>query len=159
MRQKGFTYIGLLLLVAMTTSALAVAATLWSLESRREKEADLLFIGAEFRQAIASFRERTPAGQAPRFPQRLEELVDDRRWPAMRRHLRQVYVDPMTGSRDWGLVTAPGGGILGVYSRSEAAPVKRSRFPEDYEGFDDAPSYQQWRFVYSSPGGPAQERN
>jgi type II secretory pathway pseudopilin PulG len=156
-RQKGFTYVGLLLLVAMTSSALAVAATLWSLESRREKEADLLFAGLQFKQAIASFREHTPAGQAPRFPRRLDELLDDRRWPTARRHLRQVYLDPLTGTREWGLVEAPGGGILGVYSLAEGPPIKRVGFPEDLEEFEGAPSYRDWRFVYS--GGPGQEKN
>jgi type II secretory pathway pseudopilin PulG len=153
MRQRGFTYVGLLLLVAMSSAALAAAGSLWSIESRREKEADLLFIGEQFTQAISSFRDRTPAGQMQRFPQRLEELVDDRRWPTPRRHLRQVYVDPMTGTREWGLVTAPGGAILGVHSLSEGQPLKRAGFAPEHEDFAVAASYREWRFVYTAPAG------
>lgn len=157
MRQRGFTYVGLLLLVAMSSAALAAAGTLWSVESRREKEAELLFIGDQFAQAIASFRDRTPGGQVQRFPRDLQELLEDKRWPTVRRHLRQVYVDPMTGQRDWGLVAAPGGGVMGVYSLAPQRPFKRGGFAQGLEDFGLANSYQEWRFVYVAPGsGDAQ---
>lgn len=158
MRQRGFTYIGLLLLVAMSSAALAAAGSLWSIESKREKEAELLFIGSEFTRAIAAYRERTPAGQPPRFPLRLEDLVDDKRWPTTRRHLRQVYVDPMTASREWGLVPAPGGGILGVYSLSQDPPLKVGNFPPEQD-FTGATSYRDWQFVYAVKGPDAPQTN
>jgi type II secretory pathway pseudopilin PulG len=148
MRQEGFTYIGLLLLLALLGTALAGAGTLWSTESRRDKEAELLFIGRQFADALTSFREHTPAGQRPSFPRRLEELVDDRRWPSTRRHLRQVFVDPMTGSREWGLVRLPGGEIVGVHSLAEGRPLKRGNFPKRFAAFAEALSYRDWRFMY-----------
>jgi type II secretory pathway pseudopilin PulG len=152
MRQRGFTYIGLLLLVAMSSAALAAAGSLWSIDAKRAKEADLLFMGDQFTRAIGSFRDRTPAGQQQRFPRTLEELVDDKRWPTARRHLRQVFVDPMTGTREWGLVLAPGGGgIMGVHSLSDGAPLKRSGFSDDFAEFATATSYREWRFVYVAP--------
>ena len=151
MRQRGFTYVGLLLLVAISSSALAAAASLWTVASRRDKEAQLLFAGEQFVQAIRSFRDKTPAGQARRFPQRLDELLDDKRWPATTRHLRQVYVDPLTGTREWGLVQAPGGGIMGVYSLGTGVPLKQGSFAEAFESFAGAASYQDWRFVYVAP--------
>ena len=152
MRQRGFTYVGLLLLVAITGAGLAGAASLWTIESRRAKEAQLLFAGEQFTRAIAAFRERTPAGQMQRFPQRLDELLDDKRWPTTRRHLRQVFVDPMTGTREWGLVRGAGNGITGVYSLGAGAPLKQAGFPEGMEAFAGASSYQDWRFVYQAPG-------
>lgn len=158
MRQRGFTYVGLLL-VAMSSAALAAAASLWSIDSRRDKEAELLFVGGQFTQAIAAFRERTPAGQMQRFPRTLEELLDDKRWPTTRRHLRQVHVDPMTGRREWGIVDAPGGGVLGVYSLSQAQPVKRGGFAPEHEDFAAADSYRGWRFVYVAPGPREAEKN
>lgn len=151
MRQHGFTYVGLLLLVAMSSAALAAAGSLWSIEARRAKEAELLFVGAQFTQAIAAFRDRTPAGQQQRFPRTLDELLDDKRWPTTRRHLRQVWVDPMTGTREWGLVLAPGGGIMGVHSLSEGTPLKIAGFPPEFEDFGLATNYQGWRFVYVAP--------
>ena len=151
MRERGFTYVGLLLLVAITSAGLAAAGSLWSIDSRREKEAELLYQGEQFTRAIASFRERTPSGQVQRFPQRLEDLVDDKRWPTTRRHLRQIPVDPFTGTREWGLVMAPGGGILGVHSLSESPPLTRAGFPPQFEEFSVATSYRDWRFVYTAP--------
>jgi type II secretory pathway pseudopilin PulG len=150
-RERGFTYVGLLLLLAILSAGLAGAGSLWSIDSKRDKEAELLFQGEQFTRAIASFRERAPSGQPHRFPLRLEELVDDRRWPTTRRHLRQVPVDPFTGTREWGLVLAPGGGILGVHSLSEAQPLKRAGFPPQFEEFATATSYRDWRFVYTAP--------
>jgi type II secretory pathway pseudopilin PulG len=152
-RQGGFTYVGLLLLLALAGTALAGAGTLWSTESRRDREAHLLFTGEQFLDAITAFRERTPAGQQPRFPRRLDELLEDKRWPTTRRHLRQVFVDPMTGTRDWGLVRGPGGEIMGVHSLADGKPLKRANFPERMEAFAVADSYRDWRFVYS--GTPA----
>ena len=157
MRQEGFTYVGLLLLLALASTALAGAGTLWSIESRRDKEAELLFIGAQFADAITSFREHAPAGQMERFPRRLEELLDDKRWPSTRRHLRQVFVDPMTGSRDWGLVRGPGGEIMGVHSLAGGAPLKKGNFPGQWVTFAQARSYRDWRFVYS--GSAAEPSN
>jgi type II secretory pathway pseudopilin PulG len=160
MRQRGFTYVGLLLLVAMSSAALAAAASLWSIDSRRDKEAELLFAGAQFTQAIASFRERTPSGQMQRFPRDLQELLEDKRWPTARRHLRKVYVDPMTGTHDWGLVEAPAGaGVMGVYSLSQEAPLKRAGFAPELQEFAVANSYREWRFVYVATGANAEAKN
>lgn len=153
MRQGGFSYIGLLLMVAMTSGGLAVAASVASVQGQREKEADLLFAGAQFRDAITAYRDRSPAGQPPRFPQSLQDLLEDRRWPTVRRHLKQVWVDPMTGTREWGLVRAPGGGIMGVHSLSEARPLKQAGFAKAFEHFAGAARYQEWRFVYTAHPG------
>jgi type II secretory pathway pseudopilin PulG len=150
MRQRGFTYVGLLLLLALMSTALAGTGTLWSTESKREKEAELMFIGQQFTGAIGSFRERTPAGQKQRFPKQLGELLDDTRWPTPQRHLRKIYIDPMTGGREWGLVRGPGGEIMGVHSLSVARPLKRHGFPDLFEAFAGAGSYRDWRFVYTA---------
>ena len=44
------------------------------------------------------------------------------------RHLRRLYKEPITGQDEWGLVEAPGGGVMGVYSRSEDEPIKTGNF-------------------------------
>lgn len=146
--QRGFTYLGLLLSVVLLGAGLAAAGSVWSVHAQREREADLLFVGDQFRLAITAFYNEVPLGQRHRFPTRLDELLLDKRWPTTQRHLRRVYVDPMTGSTDWGTVRAPDGGILGVYSRSSAVPLKRQGFGRHYTAFEDASSLQDWRFVY-----------
>ena len=68
------------------------------------------------------------------------------------RHLRKLYRDPITGEEEWGLVEAPGGGVMGVYSRSEDAPVKSGNFSPKNQEFNDQPRYSDWKFVHSPPG-------
>lgn len=147
-RQGGFTYIGLLLSVAIMGAGLAAAGSVWSVHAQREREAELLFAGDQIRQAIKRYYEDVPQGQQHRFPQRLDDLLLDKRWPGTQRHLRRIYLDPMTGSTDWALVPAPGGGILGVHSRSTAAPLKRQGFGRLDTAFEDATTLADWRFVY-----------
>lgn len=154
--QGGFTYLGLLLAVALLGAGLAATGSLWSAQAQRERESELLFAGDQIRQAIKRYYEEAPLGQPNRFPQRLDDLLLDRRWPTLRRHLRRVYLDPATGA-DWALVPAPGGGILGVHSRSTAVPFRRTGFGRLDAGFEDAATLADWRFVYrvAEPEGTA----
>jgi len=157
-RQSGFTYIAVLVLVALAGVALAGAGQLWSTASKRDKEAPLLFVGDEFRRAIGSYYEASPG--AKQFPQKLEDLLEDRRVPIVRRHLRQIYVDPMTGKPEWGLVKY-GDRIIGVHTLSEEKPLKTGNFKADNEEFKGSAAYADWRFVYKPsarvpiPGAPA----
>lgn len=146
-RQGGFTYLALLFAVAVLGVVLAGAGGLWSVERQREREQELLFIGNQFRTAIRSYYEQSP-GTLKRYPMTLSELVKDQRFLGVRRHLRQLYRDPMTGLPDWGLVMAPEGGIMGVYSQSAARPMKQGNFSERDAAFSGSESYAGWQFVY-----------
>lgn len=151
-RQRGFTYLGLLYAVVLGSTALLAAAALWRTEAQRENEEQLLFAGEQIRAAIGAYWEKSPAGLPPALPRKLEDLLDDRRWPGTRRHLRRVYADPVTRSTDWALILAPDGGIVGVHSRSGEAPLKRAHFPEALKDFAGATSYREWRFVFTPSG-------
>ena len=100
------------------------------------------------RDAIALYYLRSP-GAARRYPRRLEDLLQDDRYPVVVRYLRRIYADPMTGSTRWGLIEAPGGGIMGVYSLSGAAPLKRAGFSHENKGFESARRYAEWRFLFN----------
>ena len=150
-RQSGFTYLALLLIVAVSGALLAAAGGFASHERQREKEADLIFAGDQSRDAIRSYYERSPGG-AKRYPQKLEDLLQDSRLPTTLRHLRRLYLDPVTGKPDWGVVEAPQGGIMGVYSLSEEVPIKTGGFSKADETFDGAGKYTDWKFTYSPPG-------
>jgi len=63
--------------------------------------------------------------------------------------LRQVYLDPMTGSANWQLLRDPDGGIYGVSSSSRRAPFKRANFSEEDSAFAGAECYCDWRFEFS----------
>lgn len=151
-RVRGFTYLGLLIAVAVVGVGLAGAAEVWSTVAKRGKEAELLFVGDQFRQAIGRYFEGSPGAKV--YPLRLEDLLEDKRLPVVRRHLRRLYPDPMTGKADWGLVMQ-GDRIIGVHSRSPATPLKRANFKPDYASFEERGEYSEWRFVYVPGGRPA----
>lgn len=128
--QAGFTYIGLLIAVVFFGLGAVGAARILASTERVEREVGLLFIGHQFRQAIQSYLQAGP--NTGKYPATLDDLLLDKRYPTPRRHLRRVFVDPITGNADWGLVMAPEGGIMGVHSLSEREPLKRANFePED----------------------------
>ena len=145
--ERGYTYLAMLVAVAVMSAGLAATGEVWSHAARREKEAELLFIGHQFRQAIGFYYEQTP-GAAKQYPAKLDDLLEDKRFPAPRRHLRRLYADPMTGQADWGLIEAPGGGIMGVHSRSGTEPVKKAEFGFRNRIFHQATNYYEWRFFY-----------
>jgi type II secretory pathway pseudopilin PulG len=145
--QRGFTYVGLLLSVAIAGAGLAAFAEVASHAGQREKEAELLFRGNAFQAAIGSYYKKEQ-----RYPKSLENLLKDERYPMPVRHLRKLYVDPMTGTADWAVVEAPGGGVMGVHSRSEETPVKTGNFLLKNAEFAKAQRYSEWKFVHSPTG-------
>jgi type II secretory pathway pseudopilin PulG len=145
--QAGFTYIAVLIAVALIGVMLAAIAMNWSMTQQRGKERELLFVGNEFRKAIAAYYERTP-GTVKRYPNSFDDLLKDNRLLSTTRHLRRVYADPMTGRANWGIVRAADGGIQGVYSLGAGRPVKNSRFRQRDSEFEGRQSYAEWRFIY-----------
>ena len=109
-RQRGFTYLCALLLVAVAAAGLAAISELWSHARQREKEAELLWIGNQFKQAIGLYYQRSP-GAVKRYPEKLEDLLEDRRFVSTQRYLRRIYTDPMTGKAEWGVSVTPNGEI------------------------------------------------
>jgi len=146
-RCRGFTYIGILFVVALMGAALVSVAQVWHTHVQRDREAELLFVGNQFRRAIALYYERAPGGLR-QYPKQLEDLLQDPRFPSVQRHLRKLYIDPMTGKSQWGLMKAADGSILGVYSLSEEIPIKTSGFSAQDAAFEDSISYREWKFVY-----------
>jgi type II secretory pathway pseudopilin PulG len=154
--QRGFTLLGMLIVVGVMGAGLAAYGELASHAAQREKEKQLLFVGNQFRQAIGSYYERSP-GAAKRFPQSLQDLVEDKRHPMPQRHLRRIYADPITGKPDWSVIPGPDGGIMGVHSRSEARPVKTGGFALLDSTFAQTGRYSDWTFSYV-PGDPPASR-
>lgn len=143
----GFTYLSLIIVVAIIGMVAATGLKLGGVIQRSLLEEELLHIGAEFSDALQSYADATPAGQ-PRQPPSLKELLRDPRFPGVRRHLRKIYVDPMTGSAEWGIVyLADKVGVVGVYSLSEAQPVKIGNFPSRFQGFSGKSHLSEWKFT------------
>jgi len=129
--------VGLMADIAVTTTSRALKA---------DREAELIFRGQAYINAIASYYHASPLRKE--FPRSLEDLLQDPRFPN-KRHIRTLYADPMTGNRDWTLIRVPGGGITGVASKSKDTPLKKAGFPEGLESFEEAELYSEWIFEYA----------
>ncbi len=148
--QKGLTYLGLLFTVALGGIALAGSGVLWQMEARRDKEKELLFVGEEYRRAIASYFDRSPGD--PHYPEHLADLLVDPRFPMPVRHLRRLYADPVSADGQWTLIRRQGR-IVGVASRSSQAPIKIGNFPAGQADFEGAGRYADWQFVHKGGTG------
>jgi type II secretory pathway pseudopilin PulG len=141
----GFTYIGLLIAVVVLGLALSAVGTVWRTQAQREREQELLFIGRQYRAAIVSYY----SSGVHQYPQSVEDLLEDKRWPEPRHHLRRLYPDPMTGAQDWTIIRTDMVGITGIASSSKAAPIKKAGFAPDEDTFKDATCYCDWQFVFT----------
>jgi len=146
-RSAGFTYLTILFIVAIMGGGLALVGKVWHTAAVREKEAELLYAGDQYRKAIERYYLSGPG----LYPGNLSDLLKDPRKPDTVRYLRRLYPDPITGKDEWGILKAPGGGIMGVYSQSNAAPFKQLGFRQRDQMFKGAPTYQEWRFLYEPP--------
>ncbi|MEH6483178.1 MAG: type II secretion system protein [Pseudomonas sp.] len=144
-REQGFSYFAVLFLIVLMGTALAGAGQLWSTTSQRLREQDLLWVGSQYAQALRHYYQVSPG--VAQYPQTLDELIEDPRFPSRQRHLRKLYADPITGSNDWGLIQSFDGRIAGVYSRSEQAPMKQAQFPAQWVDFEGMKHYSDWQFV------------
>jgi len=146
----GFTYLSLIIFIAVIALVTAASLKLGSVLQRSRAEQELLDIGAAFSDALKSYADATPQGQLAQPPS-LKELLKDPRFPGTRRHLRKIFVDPMTGKAEWGVVyLADKAGVLAVYSLSDARPVKVGNFPQRFAGFEGKSRISEWKFVASS---------
>ena len=137
--ENGFVYLWALFAVTLAGIVMAGTGQIWQTKSQREKETELLYVGDQFHKAIMSYHSGSPGG-ARQYPQSLEDLLQDNRTPVIKRHLRKIYLDPITNTADWGIVEEPAPaqssgissninpGIIGVYSLSKKAPVKKDNF-------------------------------
>lgn len=144
----GYALMGVLLVVVLMGIALVEAGNTWSNLRQREREEELLRVGDKIREAIANYYNASP-GDVKQFPQKLEDLLRDDRFPTPRRYLRKIYDDPLTSRPYWGTLHAPSGGIMGIYSLSAARPFKTANFKPVYESFARKKHYIEWIFAYT----------
>jgi type II secretory pathway pseudopilin PulG len=151
-RQAGFTYLGLIIFVTIIGLVGAATLKIGALLQRAAAEEELLDIGAAFSAALDSYAAATPQGASP-YPPSLKELLKDPRVPGVRRHLRKIFVDPLTGKAEWGMVYLGEGttGVVAVHSLSTAKPLKVANFDSRFSGLDNADTISAWRFKARDP--------
>lgn len=160
-RAGGFTYVSLIILVAIIALIAATTVRLGVTLQRAQAERDLLHVGEQFSDALKSYASATPAGQ-PQQPATLQDLLKDPRFPGIRRHLRKIFVDPMTGKAAWGIIyLGDNKGVLGIHSLSTAVPIKMGNFPSRFQVFNGKQKISDWVFTFDgqAPLPPGQQQN
>jgi len=133
-RQRGFTYLGLLMAVVVMGLMLTIVARIWTTTEQRERETQLLFAGHQFRNAIAGYFARRH-----QYPQTLQDLLGEPDATLPQRYLRRLYLDiiGMPPSRDevetfvkaWDAAGAKRGSALeNVVDRLLASPAFGERW-------------------------------
>jgi type II secretory pathway pseudopilin PulG len=153
LRQAGFTYLTVMFIVAILMGGLAILGETWETSARREKELELLFIGNQYRRAIGLYYLSTP-GVVKAYPRQIEDLLKDPRQPGTVRHLRKLYPDPITG-KPFVVIKGADGGVQGVNSPSDDAPLKVANFRVRDATFEGAQKYSDWKFISTPPAAPA----
>ncbi len=148
---RGFSYLWMLFAVAILGVGLSASCEFFQTGIKRQREAELIAIGHEFRTAIQRYYEAPGGGN--QYPSSLQELVLDPRFPGVRRHLRKIHVDPVTGKAEWGLVRVAGR-VVGVHSLSDAEPLKIANFEFVDAAFAGRRRYSEWVFAYPESGVP-----
>jgi type II secretory pathway pseudopilin PulG len=152
MRNGGFTYITLLVVLTIIGISLGAAGKYWSNVILRDKEQELIFRGDQYRQAIDRYYTGRPG--LLQYPQSIDDLLQDNRTPTAKRHLRQKYKDPMT-NEDFVVIKDPvSNRIIGVRSSSDKTPLKQADFPDIYKKFTYLSKYSEWQFVSNIISGP-----
>lgn len=146
--QRGAALLVVLILAMILGLGAGVAGTTWKTIMQRAKEKELLFRGEEYRKAIGNYFQGNNVGPKGSFPSSLEALLKDPRALYTVRHIRRLYLDPMTGE-EWFVIRNESKKIIGVRSTSTKEPFKKAGFAPPYEKFSEAKTYQDWEFVYT----------
>ena len=142
--ERGYAMAALLVSLAVMSVLMSVALPVWRHQARREKEAELEFRMKQYARAVALYMDKFQGT----FPPNLDVLVQQK-------FLRKKYKDPITGG-DFEPIYAnstagqpgqpqqpqqpqPGGGIIGVRSKSKETSIKL---------FNSATRYDQWTYTF-----------
>ena len=93
-REGGYTLVIIVLTIAIMSIFMAVAVQTVEFQMRREREAELIFRGEQYVEAIRLYK-----AKYGRHPMRMKEI-----WEADPKVVRKQWLDPITDSEDWGLI-------------------------------------------------------
>lgn len=93
-REGGYTLVIIVLTIAIMSIFMAVAVQTVEFQMRREREAELIFRGQQYVEAIRLYK-----AKYGRHPMRMKEI-----WEADPKVVRKQWLDPITDSENWGLI-------------------------------------------------------
>lgn len=150
-RRSGFTIIELIIVIAIISTLAVVAIPMMETSVKREREIVLKRSLREIRTALDEYRDFVIKNKIQHdeetygYPEDLEILVkgieyrDKKNKAKIRRFMRKIPVDPMTGSAEWGLRAYQdkrnsthwgGDNIWDVYSKSEKKALNGTYYKE-----------------------------
>ncbi len=171
--EGGYTLVAFVVTLAVMSIMMGVAVQVISFQARREKEAELIFRGQQYVEAIRLYKMKYG-----RYPNSLKEI-----WTAKPRVIRKKWKDPITDSWYWGIVhpgqeggkVGRGGGGPGRSFGTPTPTVTPTPFPTPAPGtppeqlpmevgpiigvystsgeqsikvWEGRTTYREWKFVY-----------
>ncbi len=110
-RERGYTLVIFVMAIAVMSIAMGVAVQTVEFQMRREREAELIFRGEQFIEAVRLYKVKYG-----RYPMQLKEIYE-----AKPRVIRKKWKDPITDSEKWGIV------FLGQEGRPGQQPGQQGR--------------------------------
>ena len=144
--ERGFTLLELIVATTILVILSTMAIPLARLSIQREKERQLRFDLWEMRDAIDRFKDAADRGgfqtklDSQNYPPDLETLVKGVDVQGKKiRFLRQIPVDPMTGTTEWGLRSMQddpdsdswgGQSVFDVYTKSQGTGLDDTKYKD-----------------------------
>jgi type II secretory pathway pseudopilin PulG len=128
--EAGFTLVAMMVMLAILSIMMGVVVQTVTAQMKREKEAELIFRGNQYVEAIRLYRVKYG-----RFPMSLKEI-----WKAKPRVIRKKWKDPMTDSWNWGIIYLDTGTKVQIPGTTPTPTPEPTPTPSVGTGFGQPPS-------------------
>lgn len=152
--QRGFTFVEMLVVVALVSILAAAVVPLAKVTMQRQREIELRRALREIRTAIDHYKDAVDGGQIPAsrvrpgsegYPPDLETLVvgveaaGQGTTERKLKFLRRIPIDPMTREANWGMRSYEdrpdakswgGGNVYDVYSKSDGTALDGTKYQD-----------------------------
>jgi len=152
--QDGYTMIILIFAIFVLTLALMAAVPVWQTQIQREKEAELIFRGGQYVEAVRLFQLKNPG----RFPESVDQMIEAK-------CLRRRFPDPMVFHGEWNFilpyqagagqqqtssqkVLVVPGAALSSFDNPQIIGVVSSSGRKSKRLYMEQESYDKWLFYY-----------